>query len=123
MAHLKRYGQHFNVNIEKLKNLKKIGLLAHPEVSLSRIVSPQKAGFRAFFLENHYSDPFRSNYAPQVLFMAGKLWISSLWWYKEKDFLQPVEQSVTFVKIWTRTNIRIYSFQIFDSNEYPNIFA
>ena len=49
MAHLKRYGQHFNVNIEKMKNLKKIGLLAHPEVSLSRIVSPQKAVFKAFF--------------------------------------------------------------------------
>ena len=77
MAHLKRYGQHFNVNIEKMKNLKKIGLLAHPEVSLSRIVSPQKAVFKAFFLENHYSDPFRSNDAPQVLYMAGKLWISA----------------------------------------------
>ena len=81
MAHLKRYGQHFNVNIEKMKNLKKIGLLAHPEVSLSRIVSPQKAVFKAFFfLENHYSDPFRSNDAPQVLYMAGKLWISALRW-------------------------------------------
>ena len=80
MAHLKRYGQHFNVNIEKIKNLKKIGLLAHPEVSLSRIVSPQKAVFKAFFLENHYSDPFRSNDAPQVLYMAGKLWISALRW-------------------------------------------
>ena len=54
MAHLKRYGQIFNVNIEKMKNLKKIGLIAHPEVSLSRIVSPQKAVFKAFFLENHY---------------------------------------------------------------------
>ena len=73
-------GQHFNVNIEKMKNLKKIGLLAHPEVSLSRIVSPQKAVFKAFFLENHYSDPFRSNDAPQVLYMAGKLWISALRW-------------------------------------------
>jgi len=49
MAHLKRYGQHFNVNIEKMKNLKKIGLLSRPEVSLSRIVSPQKAVFKAFF--------------------------------------------------------------------------
>ena len=34
-----------------------------------------------------------------------------------------VNQSVTFVKIWTQTNIRIYLFQVFDSNEYPNIFA
>ena len=48
MAHLKRYGQHFNVNIEKMKNLKKNGLFVHPEVSLSRIVSPQKAVFRVF---------------------------------------------------------------------------
>ena len=80
MAHLKRYGQNFNVNIEKMKNSKKIGLLAHPEVSLSRIVSTQKAVLKAFFLENHYSDPFRSNDAPQVLNMAGKLWISALRW-------------------------------------------
>ena len=32
-------------------------------------------------------------------------------------------QSVAFVKILTRTNIRIYLFQNFYSNEYPNIFA
>ena len=81
MAHLKRYGQNFNVNIEKMKNLKKFGLLAPSEVSLSRIVSSQKAVFNAFFfLENHYSDPFWSNDAPQVLYMAGKRWISAFRW-------------------------------------------
>ena len=78
MAHLKHYGQNLNVNIEKMRILKKIGLLAPSEVSLSRIVSPKKAVFKAFFLENHYSDPFRSNEAPQVLYMVGKLWISAL---------------------------------------------
>ena len=32
-------------------------------------------------------------------------------------------QSVTFVKIWTRMNIRIYSSQKIYTNEYPNIFV
>ena len=41
---------------------------------------PKKLFLRRFFLENHYSDPFRSNDAPQVLYMAGKLWISALRW-------------------------------------------
>ena len=55
------------------------GLPTPSEVSLSRIVSPKKAVFRAFFLENHVFDPFRPNEDPQVLYMAGKLWISSFW--------------------------------------------
>ena len=54
------------------------GLPTPSEVSLSRIVSPKKAVFRAFFLENHVFDPFRPNEDPQVLYMAGKLWISVL---------------------------------------------
>jgi hypothetical protein len=64
MAHLKRYGQHFNVNIEKMKNLKKIGLLAHPEVSLSRIVSPQKAVFKAFFFRKSLFWPISVQWCP-----------------------------------------------------------
>ena len=32
-------------------------------------------------------------------------------------------QSVTFVKKLIRTNIRIYSYQNLDTNEYPNIFV
>ena len=57
---------------------------------------PQKSCFRAFFfLGNHFFDPFRPNEDPQVLYMAGKLWISSLWWYKEKNiFLHPVERMI-----------------------------
>ena len=34
-----------------------------------------------------------------------------------------VNQSVTFVWILTRTNIRIFSFQENDTNEHPNIFV
>ena len=30
------------------------------------------------------------------------------------------DQSVTFVNILTRTNVRIYSYQNFDTNKYPN---
>ena len=73
MAHLKRYGPKLNGNIEKVEKFVKIGVPAPSEVSLSRIVSPQKAVFRAFFLENHFFDPFRPNEDPQVLYMAGKL--------------------------------------------------
>ena len=57
------------------------------EVRLSRIMSPKKAVFRAFFLENHFFDPFCPNEDPQVLYMAGKLWISSFWWCKEKKYI------------------------------------
>ena len=32
-------------------------------------------------------------------------------------------QSVTFVKILIQMNIRIYSYQKNDTNEYPNIFV
>ena len=32
------------------------------------------------------------------------------------------DQSVTFVKIWIRMNVRIYSYQQNYTNEYPNIF-
>ena len=97
MAHLKRYGPKLNGNIEKVEKFVKIGVPAPSEVSLSRIVSPQKAVFRAFFLENHFFDPFRPNEDPQVLYMAGKLWISSLWWYKEKNiFLHPVERMIFY---------------------------
>ena len=64
MAHLNRYGPLLNDN---------------NEVSRSRIVSPKKAVLGRFFLENHVFDPFRPNEAPQVLYMAGKLWISSFW--------------------------------------------
>ena len=46
---------------------------------------PKKLFLGRFFLENHFFDPFRPNEDPQVLYMAGKLWISSLWWYKEKN--------------------------------------
>ena len=77
MAHLKRYGPQLNDNIEKVAIFFKIGVPAPSEVSLSRIVSPKKAVFRAFFLENHFFDPFRPNEDPQVLYMAGKLRISS----------------------------------------------
>ena len=72
MAHLKRYGPQLNDNIEKVAIFFKIGVPAPSEVS------PKKAVFRAFFLENHFFDPFRPNEDPQVLYMAGKLWISSL---------------------------------------------
>ena len=56
---------------------------------------PKKLFLGRFFLENHFFDPFRPNEDPQVLYMAGKLWISSLWWYKEKNiFLHPVERMI-----------------------------
>ena len=79
MAHLKRYGPQLNDNIEKMEIFFKNGVPAPSEVSLSRIVSPKKAVFMAFFLENHFFDTFRPNEDPQVLYMAGKLWISSFW--------------------------------------------
>ena len=78
MAHLKRYGPKLNGNIEKVTFCFLKTGPSPSEVSLSRIVSAQKAVFRAFFLENIFFDPFRTNEDPQVLYMAGKLWISSL---------------------------------------------
>ena len=36
--------------------------------------------------------------------------------------IQPIHQSVTFVKILMRMNVRIYSYQQSYTNEYPNIF-
>ena len=74
MAHLKRYGPKLNGNIEKVIFFLKIGVPAPSEVSLSRIVSAQKAVLGRFF------DPFQPNEDLQVLYMAGKLWISSFWW-------------------------------------------
>ena len=35
----------------------------------------------------------------------------------------PLDQSVIFVKISTRTNIRIYLYQIYFTNKCPNIFV
>ena len=60
-------------------------------------MSPPKAVFRAFFLENHFFDPFRPHEDPQVLYMAGKLWISSFWWYKEKNIcFHPSEPAIFY---------------------------
>ena len=36
---------------------------------------PKKLFLGRFFLENHVFDPFRPNEDPQVLYIAGKLWI------------------------------------------------
>ena len=58
MAHLNRYGPSLNDNIKNVAFLIFFGLPTPSEVSLSRIVSPKKAVFRAFFLENHVFDPF-----------------------------------------------------------------
>ena len=80
MAHLKRYGQNFNVNIEKMTFLKKLAFYPALKSAYQESCPPKKLFLRRFFLENHYSDPFRSNDAPQVLYMAGKLWISALRW-------------------------------------------
>ena len=97
MAHLNRYGPSLNDNIKNVAFLIFFGLPTPSEVSLSRIVSPKKAVFRAFFLENHVFDPFRPNEDPQVLYMAGKLWISSFWWYKGKNiFLHPAERAIFY---------------------------
>ena len=80
--------------LKKWQFCSKLG--SQPPLKSSRIVSRKKAVFRAFFSsENHFLDPFRHNEDPQVLNMAGKLWISSLWWYKEKNiFLHPVERMI-----------------------------
>ena len=95
MAHLNRYGPSLNDNIKNVAFLIFFGLPTPSEVSLSRIVSPKKAVFRAFFLENHVFDPFRPNEDPQVLYMAGKLWISSFWWYKGKNiFFHSAERAI-----------------------------
>ena len=48
MAHLNRYEPSLNDNIEKVAFFKEIGVPTPSEVCLSRIVSPQKAVFRAF---------------------------------------------------------------------------
>ena len=48
-----------------------------------------------FSSENHCFDPFQPNEDPQVLYMAGKLWISSFWWYKGKNiFFHPAERAI-----------------------------
>ena len=61
MAHLKRYGPKLNGNIEKVEKIVKIGVPAPSEVSLSRIVSPQKAVFRAFFFRKSF---FLTHFGP-----------------------------------------------------------
>ena len=97
MAHLNRYGPSLNDNIKKVAFLIFFRLPTPSEVSLSRIVSPKKAVFRAFFLENHFFDPFRPNEDHPVLYMTGKLWISSFWWYKEKNIcLHPAERAIFY---------------------------
>ena len=47
-----------------MTNFKKIGLLAHPEVSLSRIVSSQKAVFKAFFFRKSLFWPISVQWCP-----------------------------------------------------------
>ena len=97
MAHLNRYGPSLNDNIKNVAFLIFFGLPTPSEVSLSRIVSPKKAVFRAFFFRKSCFWPIRPNEDPQVLYMAGKLWISSFWWYKGKNiFLHPAERAIFY---------------------------
>ena len=78
MAHLKRYGQNFNVNIEKMTFLKKIGLLSRPEVSLSRIVSTQKAVFKAFFFRKTLPEAQRTQGIASKLELSLQLMVAPL---------------------------------------------
>ena len=107
MAHLKRYGPQLNDNIEKVaiffQNWGPSSLWSQP--IQDRV--PQKSCFRAFFLENHFFDSFRPNEDPQVLYMAGKLWVSSFWWYKERKKIL-ILQSVRF-SMTVRTDIFLYT--------------
>ena len=66
--------------LKKWRIQKKLASLPTLKSAYPESCRPKKLFLRRFFLENHYSDPFRSNDAPQVLYMAGKLWISALRW-------------------------------------------
>ena len=78
MAHLKRYGPKLNGNIEKVEKLSKLGSQPPLKSAYPGSCRPKKLFLGRFFLENHFFDPFRPNEDPQVLYMAGKLWISFL---------------------------------------------
>ena len=83
--------------LKKWKNLSKLGSQPPLKSAYPGSCRPKKLFLGRFFLENHFFDPFRPNEDPQVLYMAGKLWISSLWWYKEKNiFLHPVERMIFY---------------------------
>ena len=82
---------------QKWKKLSKLGSQPPLKSAYPGSCRPKKLFLGRFFLENHFFDPFRPNEDPQVLYMAGKLWISSLWWYKEKNiFLHPVERIIFY---------------------------
>ena len=92
MAHLNRYGPSLNDNIKNVAFLIFFGLPTPLKSVYPGSCRPKKLFLGRFFLENHVFDPFRPNEDPQVLYMAGKLWISSFWWCKGKNiFLHPAE--------------------------------
>ena len=64
MAHLNRYGPSLNDNIKNVAFLIFFGLPTPSEVSLSRIVSPKKAVFRAFFFRKSCFWPISSQWRP-----------------------------------------------------------
>ena len=121
MAHLKRYGPQLNDNIEKVEIFFKNGVPPPSEVSLSRIVSPQKAVFRVFF-KNHFSDPSWSNDAPKCY-----TWMEScgsqLSDGKNEKLFFCILQSVGF-SMTLRTDIFLYteklSYVIFGVQNYPS---
>ena len=107
MAHLNRYGPSLNDNIKKVAFLIFFWLPTPSEVSLSRIVSPNKAVFRAFFLENHVFDPFGPMKTPKCY-----TWLESCGSHlsggiKEKIFFS-ILQSVRFSRM-LRTDIFLYT--------------
>ena len=107
MAHLNRYGPSLNDNIKNVAFLIFFGLPTPSEVSLSRIVSPKKAVFRAFFLENHFLTHFVSMKTPKCY-----TWLESCGSHlsggiKEKIFFS-ILQSVRFSRT-LRTDIFLYT--------------
>ena len=91
------------------------GGLRFSEIRYFYIVSASKRQFSPIFVWVHIKWNSRSSYPPEN-------------WLKYKLALLGAgsdlpDQSVTFVWILIRTNIRIYSCQENDTNEYPNIFV
>ena len=93
--------------LKKWKNLSKLGSQPPLKSAYPGSCRPKKLFLGRFFLENHFFDPFRPNEDPQVLYMAGKLWISSLWCIKKKIFF------CTLWSVWfsmtVRTDIFLYT--------------
>ena len=84
IAHFEDYVPLFLKHLWKLAISLKLWVPAHFEVGWSRTVSAKIGVFRPLFWRKSLFSPISTNKHPQVLYMVGKLRISTLWWLNEQ---------------------------------------